>query len=56
MPWASDKIRVFYRAGLLNERMLGKELDSRDPQKNTFGRLEEANNPKLKIVEQFNFS
>ena len=31
MPWASDKIRVFYRAGLLNERILGKKMDSRDP-------------------------
>ena len=29
MPWASDKIRVFYRAGLLNERILGKKMDSR---------------------------
>ena len=31
MPWASDKIRVFYRAGLLNERILGKKMDSRYP-------------------------
>ena len=49
MPWASDKIRVFYRAGLLNERILGKKMDSRKPVPG--GRLEEANNPKLEVVE-----
>ena len=31
MPWASDKIRVFYRAGLMGERILGKKIDSRNP-------------------------
>lgn len=54
MPWASDKIRLYYRAGLLGERILGKKIDSRDPA--PFGRLEEANNPKLEVVEQLNFS
>ena len=56
MPWASDKIRMFYRAGLLGERMIGKELDDRLPGQNVWGRQEEANNPDLPIVEQFNFS
>ena len=54
MPWASDKIRVFYRAGLLGERIMGKKIDSRNPA--PMGRLEEANNMKLEVVEQLNFS
>lgn len=42
MPWATDKIRIYYRAGLLNERVMGKKLDSRNPV--ATGRLAEANN------------
>lgn len=42
MPWASDKIRLYYRAGLLDERIMGKRLDSRAPA--ATGRLAEANN------------
>ena len=55
MPWASDKIRLYYRAGLLNERILGKKLDSREP---PFlrGRIEEKNNERLEVVEHLNFS
>ena len=49
MPWASDKIRVFYRAGLLNERILGKKMDSRELVPT--GRIEEANNHELEVVE-----
>lgn len=54
MPWATDKIRIYYRAGLLNERIMGKKLDSRKPV--ATGRLAEANNKELEVVEFLNFS
>lgn len=55
MPWASDKIRLYYNAGLRNRRMIGKELDSRAMPAEV-GREAEAKNTQLKQVENFNFS
>lgn len=54
MPWASDKIRLYYRAGLLNERITGKKIDSRAPAPT--GRLVEKYNQQLEVVENLNFS
>lgn len=54
MQWTNDKIRVNYFAGIKEERVLGKVIDSREDIE--IGRDAEQNNPDLETVEVLRFN